>query len=92
MKELLTFEKMITPKIITVVYYIALAGVLISGISALSSADSFLEGILKGVLIIGLGSLFVRVYCELCIVFFKMNESLAALRKANESQAELRKD
>ncbi|MDR0717619.1 MAG: DUF4282 domain-containing protein [Azoarcus sp.] len=81
MKELLTFETMITPKIITVIYYIALLIVLIAGVGAIFTEGSFLMGIFKGVFIIILGGLGVRVYCELCIVFFKMNESLAELRK-----------
>jgi hypothetical protein len=81
MKELLTFETMITPKIITVVYYIALLMVFAFGISLIFNERSVIMGIFKGVVTIALGSLGVRVYCELCIVFFKMNESLAELRK-----------
>ncbi|MDR1424595.1 MAG: DUF4282 domain-containing protein [Azoarcus sp.] len=76
MNELLKFDTMITPKIICIAYYLLLLGVVIGGIAAIFGGQ-FLIGIGT---IVG-GSLFVRVYCELIIIFFKMNEALQELRK-----------
>jgi len=76
MNELLKFDTMITPKIISIAYYLLLLAVLICGILSIFGGQ-FLVGI--GTLVFG--SLLVRIYCELLIVFFKMNEALQELRK-----------
>lgn len=74
MKEIFYFDSMLTPKIITVVYWFMLLTVLLSGSMAMfgSEAGSFLGGL--GI-IIG-GAIFSRIWCELLIVLFKINENL----------------
>ena len=72
---------MVTPKIITFIYYLLLLAVLVAGISMLFTASNILAGLLTGILTIVLGSLGVRIYCEIFIVFFKMNEALQELKK-----------
>jgi hypothetical protein len=76
MKSLLNFDTMLTPKIITIIYFLMLAGVLIGGVIAIFSAK-----IIPGVLLVLFGVLGTRVYCEILIVVFKMNEALQELRK-----------
>lgn len=76
MNELLKFDTMITPKIIGFIYYLLLIAVVVSGIAAIVGGN-FLPGI--GILVFG--GVLVRVYCELFVVFFKMNEALQELRK-----------
>ena len=76
MKELLTFDTMITPKIIVVIYVLSLIGVLVFGIGAIINGN-----ILSGLITIPLGALGVRVYCELFVVLFKINEALQEIRK-----------
>jgi TM2 domain-containing membrane protein YozV len=76
MKDLLTFDTMLTPKIITIIYFLTLAGVLIAGVAALVGGQ-----ILAGILTIVFGAIVARVYCEILIVVFKMNEALQELRK-----------
>jgi hypothetical protein len=76
MKDLLKFDTMLTPKIITVIYFLTLAGVLIAGVVALIGGE-----ILAGILTIIFGAVATRVYCEILIVVFKMNEALQELRK-----------
>ena len=76
MKELLTFDTMITPKIIIVIYVLSLIGVLVSGIGLIIGGS-----ILAGLITIPVGALFVRVYCELFVVLFKINEALQEIRK-----------
>ncbi len=73
-RDLLFFDKMIMPKIITVIYWIALVVVVVSGLFTMSR--SFLSGL--GIIIGGL--LAVRLYCELFVVLFKINESLQVIR------------
>jgi hypothetical protein len=84
MKEFLSFDTMLTPKLITIFYYLGLLGVLSSGlatITAISSLSNMLFGLIAGVLVIAIGFLFVRVGCEAWIVLFKMNDALQEIRK-----------
>ena len=73
-KDLLYFDKMVMPKVITFIYWLALLGVVIGGLATMF--QSFLTGL--GVLIGGV--IAVRLYCELFMVLFKMNEALQDLR------------
>lgn len=75
MKEFLYFNEMLTPKVITVVYWLLLIGVVLGGLGAMI-AGQFLAGL--GGIIFGL--IGVRIWCELLIVLFKMNEALQDMR------------
>jgi hypothetical protein len=83
MKSLFFFDKMITPKIITFIYWILLVAVVIGGIVNMFSGRFFM-----GLLGIPLGALFARIWCELLIVMFKMNEALQAMRPKEPTQSE----
>jgi len=72
--DILFFDKMLTPQIITVVYWLGLAGTVIGGLFTMT------QSFLTGLAILVLGSIAVRVYCEIVIVFFKINESLKVIR------------
>jgi len=74
-KELLFFDSMITPKLITVLYWLFLAGAIIGGIATMTGA-SFWMGLLS---MLG-GVLGARIGCELLMVAFKMNEALQEIR------------
>jgi hypothetical protein len=84
--ELLTFRTMITPVIIQVLYIIGLIGVVLEALAVI--AMGFGYGALAGLaaLVIGaplvliIGFLVVRVYCELLILLFKIYEELKAIR------------
>ncbi|MCP1337984.1 DUF4282 domain-containing protein [Idiomarina sp. M1R2S28] len=83
MKDVLFFNNMLTPKIITFVYWILLLAAVIGGISTMFAGY---EGFTFGSFIMGLlaaagGALGARIWCELLIVLFKMNEALQDLRK-----------
>src|SRR5262245_8622618 len=73
-KDLLFFDKMVMPKVITLIYWLALLSVVIGGFGIMF--QSFLTGL--GVLIGG--AIAARLYCELFMVLFKMNEALQDLR------------
>lgn len=71
MKDLLFFNAMLTPKILTIVYWVLLVSVVLSGLYTLF-AVSFFGGIAT---IVG-GVIGVRIWCELLIVIFKIHENL----------------
>jgi hypothetical protein len=77
MKDLLFFDGMVTPKMITLLYWLLLVAVLIT---ALGSMFGGLGGLTFGKFMLGIGiivggSLVVRIACELVIVLFKIYES-----------------
>jgi hypothetical protein len=74
-EDILKFRKMITPVIIQVVFWILVAIVVISGLFSLG--DNFLYGLLM----IILGPIVVRIYAEILIVLFKMNDWLAEINQ-----------
>lgn len=78
LKSFLNFDSMVTPKIITVIYWLSIIAVVISGfVSMFSGYQGFTFGsFLMGVGIIVGGILMTRIYCELFIVIFKINENL----------------
>ncbi|KKO50426.1 membrane protein [Arsukibacterium sp. MJ3] len=76
MKDVLFFNSMLTPKIITIVYWLLLFAVLVSGLGSIFTAyGSFWSGL--GILVFG--SIGVRIWCELLIVLFKIHENLKKL-------------
>ncbi|KKO43945.1 membrane protein [Arsukibacterium ikkense] len=76
MRDVLFFDSMLTPKIITFVYWLLLLAVLVSGLGAVFSGyGSFWSGL--GILVFG--SIGVRIWCELLIVLFKIHENLKKL-------------
>jgi len=74
MKDILFFDSMLTPKIITFVYWLMLLGVLISGLGAMFS--DFGGGFWQGIMILVGGAIGTRIWCELLMVLFKIHENL----------------
>ena len=78
MKNLLFFDEMITPKIITVIYWLLLLGVVIGGIGSMFTGyGGFSFGaFFKGIFMIIFGAIGVRIWSELLIVLFKINSNI----------------
>ncbi|WP_087974246.1 DUF4282 domain-containing protein [Oceanobacillus rekensis] len=77
-KEFVSFDKMLTPTLIKVLFWIGVA------FSVLSGLIIMLDGgfaVILGLITIIVGPLITRVYCELLIIFFKIHESLTDLNK-----------
>ncbi len=78
MKNLFSYDSILTPKIITFVYWFLLLIAIFTGLGAMSAGyggitfGKFLMGL---VIIIG-GSMGARIGCELSIVLFKINENI----------------
>ena len=86
MKEIFIFNKMLTPKIITVVYWLLLLGSVGAGLSAMFSGyqNDYVGGI--GIIVGGvIGS---RIWCELMIVLFKINENMQKLVNKPDTASE----
>jgi len=84
-KNLLGFEKMITPTIIKILYFLMLLGVLVSFVTLLFSGEILMS---FGILIFG--TLGVRLWCELLILMFRIYDQITAaaqyLKEIKESR------
>lgn len=94
LKNFFNFEKMITPVIIKILFWIALAASAIGGIAtfflillpaieteeAITIIGGFLLGLISAVIAFVVGVLISRIYAELLILFFKINETLSDIK------------
>ncbi len=91
MKDFFSFRRMITPYIIMVIFWLAIIALVIGlagasvGVLASSRSSSAVLGLcLIWPIGLPLGILVIRIYCELLILFFRMNETLTDIK--NELQ------
>ncbi len=86
MKSILFFDSMLTPKIITFVYWLTLLAVLIAGLMTMFGGYGGLtiEKLFMGIFTIVGGAIGTRIWCELLIVLFKINDNL---KRAADRQA-----
>lgn len=89
----LRFDSMITPTIIKVVFWIGTGLSVLSGLGLVISGMNAIIGggaqVFSGLVTIIVGPLFVRIYCELLIIFFKMHESLIEIKNTLAKQESL---
>lgn len=82
MEEYLSFRKMVTPVVIQILFWILAGLVILGGVLyfILSLASGRIEAILMTmagvVIVVPLYILFIRIYCEVLIVIFRMNDTL----------------
>lgn len=80
MNEFISFNKMITPAIIRIIFWLGVAAsVLLALVMIIGGAASPYGGgamVIGGLTLLVLGPLSVRIYCELLIVMFKIHETL----------------
>jgi hypothetical protein len=90
MRDFLLFRRMVTPLIIQLLFWLAFLGVVLGGSVAflvgLIRAD--VELLVGSVLVVTLSPLVLRIYAELLILLFRINETLTdilvELRAARE--------
>jgi Domain of unknown function (DUF4282) len=78
-RDVLFFDAMLTPKVVTLVYWLLLAAVVIAGLGSM-----FYMGFqymtfgtfVRGLAITAGGIIGARIWCELVIVLFKLNENV----------------
>lgn len=93
MKYFLTFDKFITPKFITVLYWLfilfhVVVGIAIMVMPSMNSHPYYYHGgggfsftaFLLGLFYIAITLVLTRVICELILIFFRINENLEAIR------------
>jgi Domain of unknown function (DUF4282) len=87
MKDFLMFRRMVTPYIIMVLFWLGvillIIGLLIATVQILTGQNNTSE--ILGLCLIWpiglpLGILVIRIYCELLILFFRMNETLTEIK------------
>jgi uncharacterized protein DUF4282 len=81
LRDIFFFDNMLTPKVITFVYWVLLLVAIIGGIGSwfVGFGFTFMQFLTGLGIIIG-GVVGARISCELLIVLFKMNEALQELR------------
>ena len=88
MRTWLYFDSMITPKIITFIYWVMLAAAAISGLVLLFKGFGVMKWngfagfgmVVAAPILAAVSALLARVYCEIMIVLFKINEALQDIR------------
>ena len=89
MKDFLAFRTMLTPIIIQAVFWVGVAVCVIAGMFyILTGVGQYTDGpnVVKGVLLLFLGPIGVRIYCEILIIFFRINETLTEIKHSLEER------
>lgn len=89
MRDWFYFDAMVTPKIITFIYWIMLAAAALSGLILMGKGFTLMRysgfagfGMIVAAPILAvLSALLARIYCEIMIVLFKINEALQDIRR-----------
>ena len=79
LRDVLFFDSMLTPKVVTLVYWLLLLAALIAGLGSmfyLGFQYLTFGGFVRGLAITVGGAIGARIWCELVIVLFKMNENV----------------
>lgn len=85
MKNVLFFDSMLTPKIITVVYWLMLLGAVVYG--GITMFFGYNTNFILGLAQVLGGFVGARLWCELMIVIFKINANLQKLADKKEPTA-----
>ena len=90
-KDFISFDKMLTPIIVQVIFWIGVAISILLGLGMIVKgfASSFGGGILvfMGLVYLVVGPILTRVYCELLIIVFKIHDNLVDIRNSLREKA-----
>jgi hypothetical protein len=78
MNNFFRFDRLITPTFIKIIFWVGLVLTVLGGLAVLIAANGGVKII--GLIYLVVGPILWRIYCEILIVVFKMNESLIAIR------------
>lgn len=80
MRDFLSFRRMVTPVIIQIFFWIGVIGSVVAGLTLIfgggTAEMSQAEAVGAGVVTLIFGPLAIRLYAELLIVVFRINETL----------------
>ena len=81
-RDLFGFDKMLTPEIIKVIYWIGIVLAVLAGLGTILAGlwGKSMMGVVTGLLWLVFGPILVRVYCELLIVIFNIYNVLCEIR------------
>lgn len=96
-RDFLTFRRMLTPLIIQIVFWVAVGVVIVWSLVRLAMSmylmtqdEGFGPGLLAAIaslIQLVLLPLFLRIYAELIIIFFRMNETLTIIKNNTQPQS-----
>jgi hypothetical protein len=91
MRDFWAFRTMVTPVIIQIVFWLGVLVTLVAGAAmVVYGVRNYEMGmgryIWRGALLFLLGPLGVRLYCEILIVFFRINETLTEIKHVLEER------
>ncbi|MCL6620490.1 MAG: DUF4282 domain-containing protein [Syntrophobacterales bacterium] len=90
MRDFLTFRTMLTPLLIQAVFWVGAALAVVVGLACVVRGLAAPHGggpyVFWGLVLFLLGPLVVRLYCEIFIVFFRINETLTEIRHVLEER------
>ncbi len=78
MNDFLTFRRMVTPVIIQILYWILTLAAIVAGVVLLSREEGDAKAVGLGVLV--MGPLVLRIYAEMLLVVFRINETLTEIK------------
>lgn len=79
LRTILFFDTMLTPKVITFVFWLLLAAVVLGGLGSMFAGGFSFVNFVRGLLAMALGGVGARIWCELLIVMFKIHENIKKL-------------
>jgi hypothetical protein len=90
MSDFLTFRRMLAPLVIQTIFWLAFVASAVSGAGAIivGARDRRASEVLIGLGVLFLGPLVARLYCEVLMVIFRINDSLTDIRKLGVWAAE----
>ncbi len=82
MSDFWAFRRMVTPVIIQILFWVGVIICLVAGFILIGTGikQPGHQALLSGVLLVVFGPLAVRLYCEVLIVFFRINETLTEIK------------
>jgi ABC-type uncharacterized transport system permease subunit len=80
-KDFLEFRTMITPIIIQIIFWLGVAACIVMGLIFIVAGIKYdARSGVAGFAILILGPVVVRIYCEILIIFFRINETLMEIK------------
>jgi len=77
-REFLAFRRMLTPVIIQIIFWLGIAACVLSAVGQLFMFGAL--GIVWAAITLVLGSIGVRIYCELLILLFRIHDTLQEIK------------
>ena len=88
MNDFLVFRRMVSPLIIQAIFWIGVVASVIAGLIGIGNSfgegqanTKILEALLGVAVLLG-GPMITRIFCELLILLFRMNETLSDIRSS----------